>query len=108
DERLLELGESAGVARAPPRVIRERVAAPQQAARTIALVPLACSGSQLLVEPRALDVFVSPLDEARPRRQQRLVDDLDGLVTALVLRADEQPRGDQLLDDRVAVGAEQL
>src|SRR4051812_24700977 len=41
-ERGLELGERAGVARAPARVVGERVAAPQQALRALAIVPLLC------------------------------------------------------------------
>jgi hypothetical protein len=35
---------------------------------------------ELLAQARALGVLAAPLDEARPRREQRLVDHLDALV----------------------------
>src|SRR6185503_15544922 len=78
-ERVVEVGEGARPAGAPAQVVVESVVAPQEAARAAAVVPLARGGAQLIAQAGAVGVVAPPLDQARPRDEQGLVDDLDAM-----------------------------
>src|SRR5687767_8746873 len=97
----LDIGERARVTRAPELVLGEGFAAPEQAARATALLPLACGGAELIAKACAFGVFASPADEAGPCAEQLFVDDFDALFATLAFGCDEKARGDEAFDHGV-------
>ena len=65
-------------------------------------MPLLRRRAQLIAHARVVEVLADPAVEPRPRRDQRLVDDLDRRTT-IGVDAREQARRDQPVDDRVGV-----